>query len=421
MSDEIESMLGQNRGAAPAHMSRLEVDGTAPSGDRPRVDGAKRRRFDDLTRQFLRVLADMGELTPVALASPEVQRLRDALGMTAARPDAEPVIRVLIPTAPALAEITISPGGSLPREVHPEEDETIYIVRGRALLKTRRQWVGEGTAHDALSLEEGEAARVPASVEHHVCNPGTEALRVLVMLTPKVECAEFTQADVERMVALGDPSEPAARTPPTPEELEQMGAPGEDVTEPDGMPIPRALRVMFARGSMPCGHPVSALMDGTTCSACLAERGARQRELDDIRAKLAAAESERMKFYSDACRERNRAVDAEEALETARTRWRETSAPLAQAIRALTVGVAAPGRQCQAPCTRCHARPSAIGGLCADCDCDDHGDRAELNAIRGRSLVRLCLAAEAFFGSDFSSPAPSPVLVSDAARGGGGA
>lgn len=76
-------------------------------------------------------------------------------------------------------------------------------------------------------------------------------------------------------------------------------------------PVPDALRAMFARVALPCGHGVADLMDDTVCGACLADRAARAEgqqcvleKLKDTRRMLATAESERMYFHGDAARER---------------------------------------------------------------------------------------------------------------------
>jgi mannose-6-phosphate isomerase-like protein (cupin superfamily) len=62
-----------------------------------------------------------------------------------------------------------------PLHVHPEFDETFYVIEGTAALRVGEQ------AHDACA---GTTAFVPRGIPHTFANPSREPLRMLVLVTP---------------------------------------------------------------------------------------------------------------------------------------------------------------------------------------------------------------------------------------------
>jgi quercetin dioxygenase-like cupin family protein len=74
-----------------------------------------------------------------------------------------------------LVRASMDPGGSHPFHHHPQREEIIYVVSGRA-----EQWVGQ----EFRLLGPGEIAHIPAGVVHATYNPHKEPLVFLAMLSP---------------------------------------------------------------------------------------------------------------------------------------------------------------------------------------------------------------------------------------------
>ncbi|MEX1184395.1 MAG: cupin domain-containing protein [Gemmatimonadota bacterium] len=74
-----------------------------------------------------------------------------------------------------LVRVVTPPGGGHAFHTHPEMEEIIYVISGRA-----EQWVDRASR----MLEPGDTAHVPAGVVHATYNTGGEPLIFLAMLSP---------------------------------------------------------------------------------------------------------------------------------------------------------------------------------------------------------------------------------------------
>jgi quercetin dioxygenase-like cupin family protein len=82
--------------------------------------------------------------------------------------------------------VAIFPAGSAPQgHIHPTQEETIYIVRGRGRLVT-----GLGTAE----LEPGVAVFIPMGVHHATESDGPEPLELVSVFSPPVEPGSYEAA-----------------------------------------------------------------------------------------------------------------------------------------------------------------------------------------------------------------------------------
>ncbi len=66
---------------------------------------------------------------------------------------------------------------------HPEREEIIYVLSGRA-----EQWVGQ----EKQILGPGEIAHIPRDIPHATCNPFDEELTILAILSPVDAEGDFT-------------------------------------------------------------------------------------------------------------------------------------------------------------------------------------------------------------------------------------
>ena len=71
--------------------------------------------------------------------------------------------------------MTIPPGGAIGMETHPDNDQVLVVVAGRA------ESVLDGVTQE---VGEGQMVVVPAGVEHDVRNAGDEALRLYTVYGP---------------------------------------------------------------------------------------------------------------------------------------------------------------------------------------------------------------------------------------------
>lgn len=74
-----------------------------------------------------------------------------------------------------VVRVEVGPGEGHPFHVHPDMDEVIYILSGRA-----EQWIEK----EKKILESGESVFVPKKMVHATFNAGTEPLQFLAILGP---------------------------------------------------------------------------------------------------------------------------------------------------------------------------------------------------------------------------------------------
>ena len=79
--------------------------------------------------------------------------------------------------------VAIFPAGSAPKgHIHPTQEETIYIIRGRGRLVT-----DIGTAE----LEPGVAVFIPMGVHHATESDGPDPLELVSVFSPPVEPGSY--------------------------------------------------------------------------------------------------------------------------------------------------------------------------------------------------------------------------------------
>jgi len=85
-----------------------------------------------------------------------------------------------------VVQVEVGPGEGHPFHVHPDMDEVIYIVSGRA-----EQWLEK----EKKMLESGESVFVPKKMVHATFNGGDEPLVFLAILGPGADL-EGSMVDV---------------------------------------------------------------------------------------------------------------------------------------------------------------------------------------------------------------------------------
>ena len=78
----------------------------------------------------------------------------------------------------SFAEVVISPGKASRRHLHPEAEETYYILKGTAYVEL---------GSEAGDLAVGDAVVIPAGTAHKIYNHGREDLIFVVSCTPAWE------------------------------------------------------------------------------------------------------------------------------------------------------------------------------------------------------------------------------------------
>jgi quercetin dioxygenase-like cupin family protein len=81
-----------------------------------------------------------------------------------------------------LVRATFEPGKAHRFHIHPEREEIIYLLEGRA-----EQWVGT----EKRLLAPGEMASIPKNTPHATRNPGPGILKFLAILSPVNAPGEF--------------------------------------------------------------------------------------------------------------------------------------------------------------------------------------------------------------------------------------
>lgn len=98
-----------------------------------------------------------------------------------------------------LFELTVPAGANVPPpHSHTDNEECVYVLEG--VLRYRV----DGVVRD---LQPGEFMSTPRGSVHHFSNPGSEAARALVMMTPDVGSQYFR--DVAAVVNAGGPPDRA--------------------------------------------------------------------------------------------------------------------------------------------------------------------------------------------------------------------
>lgn len=90
-----------------------------------------------------------------------------------------------------VVRVDVEPGGGHPFHIHPEMDEVIYILSGKA-----EQWIEQ----KAKMLGPGEAVYIPKKMVHATYNEGDKSLSFLAILSPS--------ADLEGSMVYVDEEEP---------------------------------------------------------------------------------------------------------------------------------------------------------------------------------------------------------------------
>lgn len=78
----------------------------------------------------------------------------------------------------SLAEVVIPPGKASLRHLHPQAEESYYILKGAAYVE-----LGSTSGH----LSAGDAVIIPSNTAHKIYNPGQDDLIFLVVCTPAWE------------------------------------------------------------------------------------------------------------------------------------------------------------------------------------------------------------------------------------------
>jgi quercetin dioxygenase-like cupin family protein len=106
----------------------------------------------------------------------------------------------------ALLEASIPPGSGPPPHLHTTEDEAFYLLAGELRI---------AAGPDTFVAGAGDFVFVPRGTVHAFTNPGVDAARALILLTP---------AGFERFFdEIGSPARPGEQAPPlTAEDLERI-------------------------------------------------------------------------------------------------------------------------------------------------------------------------------------------------------
>jgi mannose-6-phosphate isomerase-like protein (cupin superfamily) len=106
--------------------------------------------------------------TPTKIDTPYGERILELVGRTV-----EP--RTI---SHSFAEVVLPPGKASRRHLHPEAEETYYILKGTAYVE-----LGAEAGH----LSVGDAVVIPADTAHKIYNHGQEDLLFLVACAPAWE------------------------------------------------------------------------------------------------------------------------------------------------------------------------------------------------------------------------------------------
>ena len=79
------------------------------------------------------------------------------------------------------------PGSAPPLHVHPDEEEMVYVLRGRGRLLTEDD--------ESIDLRPGVAFRVPVGLPHGAVNDGDEPLELLCMFDPPVVPGSYDRVE----------------------------------------------------------------------------------------------------------------------------------------------------------------------------------------------------------------------------------
>ena len=71
--------------------------------------------------------------------------------------------------------VKVPPGGEVPRHLHVNEVETVYVLAGRSTLV-----LGEAE----MAFNRGQAVAIPKGLEHALINVGDEAVELITFFTP---------------------------------------------------------------------------------------------------------------------------------------------------------------------------------------------------------------------------------------------
>lgn len=77
-----------------------------------------------------------------------------------------------------VTRVDVEPGGGHPFHRHPEMDEVIYIIEGKA-----EQWIEK----EVRSLGPGEAVYIPKNMVHATYNESNKPLSFLAILSPAAD------------------------------------------------------------------------------------------------------------------------------------------------------------------------------------------------------------------------------------------
>jgi mannose-6-phosphate isomerase-like protein (cupin superfamily) len=73
--------------------------------------------------------------------------------------------------------VRVPPGGKIGRHYHGEQIETVWIIRGNAILTLDQMEV---------SLRDGQIIAIPVGLEHALRNEGTTLVELLTFFTPPI-------------------------------------------------------------------------------------------------------------------------------------------------------------------------------------------------------------------------------------------
>ncbi len=90
-------------------------------------------------------------------------------------------------TALVVIEVTLSPGGGHNFHIHPDQEESIYVIDGRI-----EQWL----EMDSRELAAGSAVFIPKNTVHGCFNTSQQEARLLAILGPCVGSEGYETVDV---------------------------------------------------------------------------------------------------------------------------------------------------------------------------------------------------------------------------------
>jgi mannose-6-phosphate isomerase-like protein (cupin superfamily) len=80
--------------------------------------------------------------------------------------------------------VRVATGGVIPRHVHEQETETVYVVSGRGELRLGVE--ENGRFGEAVVMQPGSGASVPPGLYHSVQNTSDAPLEILAIHSPPV-------------------------------------------------------------------------------------------------------------------------------------------------------------------------------------------------------------------------------------------